>query len=156
MGLTATSFKTRWRNHQTSFNNEKGKNSTELSKYVSELKSKDQRYTIEWKILEKAKPYTNLTGLLVGRGKKSQISRDFQGQIREKNGRFRGNFAGIFEAILAEKRLVKNGRFRESFPSKFRWKVIGFALIWGKFSMKLDALIDYSGFIPQYESVLYK
>lgn len=62
VGLTATSFKTRWRNHQTSFNNEKGKNSTELSKYVWELKSKDQRYTIEWKILEKAKPYTNLTG----------------------------------------------------------------------------------------------
>ena len=83
-----------------------------------------------------------LSGLLVGRGKKSQISRDFQGQIRGKNGRFRGNFAGIFEASFAEKQLVKNGRFCESFPSKFRWKAIGFALIWGKFSMKLDALID--------------
>ena len=59
-------------------------------------------------------------GLLVGRGKKSQISRDFQGQIRGKNGRIRGNFAGIFEASFAKKRLVKNGRFRESFPSKFR------------------------------------
>ena len=35
--------------------------------------------------------------------KKSQISRDFQGQIRGKNGRFRGNFAGIFEASFAEK-----------------------------------------------------
>ena len=44
-------------------------------------------------------------GLLVRRGKKSQISRDFQGQIRGKNGRFRGNFAGIFEASFAEKRL---------------------------------------------------
>ena len=69
------------------------------------------------------------SGLLVGRGKKSRISRDFQGQIRGKNGRFRGNFAGIFEASFAEKRLVKNGGFRESFPSKFRWKPIGFALI---------------------------
>ena len=49
------------------------------------------------------------SGLLVGRGKKSRISRDFQGQIRGKNGRFRGNFAGIFEASFAEKRLVKNG-----------------------------------------------
>ena len=57
----------------------------------------------------------NRPGLLVGRGKKSQISRDFQGQIRGKNGRFRGNFAEIFEASFAEKRLVKNGRFRESF-----------------------------------------
>ena len=30
--------------------------------------------------------------------KKSQISRDFQGQIRGKNSQFRGNFAGILEA----------------------------------------------------------
>ena len=61
------------------------------------------------------------TGLLVGRGKKSQISRDFQGQIRGKNGRFRGNFAGIFEASFAER--------TADFPRKFRWKAIGFALI---------------------------
>ena len=60
---------------------------------------------------------------------KSQISRDFQGQIRGKNGRFRGNFAEISEVSFAEKRLVKNGRFRGSFPSKFRWNAIGFALI---------------------------
>ena len=55
-------FKARRRNHQTSFNNEKCKNSTELSKYIWELKSKNEQYTIGWKILEKAKPYTNLTG----------------------------------------------------------------------------------------------
>ena len=75
------------------------------------------------------KSLNEFTGLLVGRGKKSQISRDFQRQIRGKNGRFRGNFAAIFEASFAEKRLVKNGRFRGSFPSKFRWKAIGFAMI---------------------------
>ena len=39
------------------------------------------------------------------------------------------NFAGIFEASFVEKRLVKNGRFREGFLSKFRWKAIGFVLI---------------------------
>ena len=50
-------------------------------------------------------------------------------QIRGKNGRFHRNFAGIFEASFAEKQLVKNGRFRGSFQSKFRWKAIGFALI---------------------------
>ena len=33
-------------------------------------------------------------GLLIFRGKKSKISRDFQGQIRGKIGRFRGIFAG--------------------------------------------------------------
>ena len=34
------------------------------------------------------------TGPLIFRGKKSKISRDFQGQIRGKIGRFRGIFAG--------------------------------------------------------------
>ena len=85
-----------------------------------------------------------LSGLLVGRGKKSQISRDFQGQIRRKNVQFCRNFAGIFETSFAEKWLVKNSWFRESFQNKFRWKAIGFAMIWGKFSMKLDALIAFT------------
>ena len=65
-----------------------------------------------------------------GRSRKKRSNfAGFSGQIRGKNGRFRGNFAGIFEASFAEKRLVKNGRFREIFPSKFRWKAIGFELI---------------------------
>ena len=34
------------------------------------------------------------SGLLIFRGKKSKISRDFRGQIRGKIGRFRGIFAG--------------------------------------------------------------
>ena len=62
------------------------------------------------------------SGLLVDRGKKSQISRDFQGQILGKNGRFRGNFAGVFEASFIEKWLVKNGRFRGSFRANFAGK----------------------------------
>ena len=69
---------------------------------------------------------------------KSQISRDFQGQIREKNGRFRGNFAGIFEASFAEKRLVKNGRFLWDLPEQISLESDWFC---AKFSMKLDALI---------------
>ena len=40
-------------------------------------------------------PFLPHTGLLIFCGKKSKISRDFQGQIRGKIGRFRG--------ILAEK-----------------------------------------------------
>ena len=35
-----------------------------------------------------------ITGLLIFRGKKSNISRDFQGQIRGKIARFRGIFVG--------------------------------------------------------------
>ena len=36
----------------------------------------------------------HLTGLLIFHGKKSKISRDFQGQIRGKIGRFCGSFRG--------------------------------------------------------------
>ena len=50
-----------------------------------------------------------MTGLLVFRGKKSKISRDFQGQIRRKIGRYPGKKVkirrkiGRFHGILAEK-----------------------------------------------------
>ena len=61
VGLTSTEFKARFRNHQVSFNKEARKNDTELSKHIWQLKSKEQRFTIKWKILAKAKPYSNLT-----------------------------------------------------------------------------------------------
>ena len=66
-----------------------------------------------------------IPGLLVGHGKKVK----FRGIFRDKFTEKTADFAGIFEASFAEKRLIKNGRFCESFPSKFRWKAIGFALI---------------------------
>ena len=53
----------------------------------------------------------------------------FHGIFRDKFAEKTADFAGIFEASFAEKRLVKNGRFCGSFPSKFGWKAIGFALI---------------------------
>ena len=72
-----------------------------------------------------------LTGLLIFRGKKSKISRDFQGQIRGKIGRFRGRRVKIrwkivrFRRILAEKSQIskdfqgqilrKIGRFHGKF-----------------------------------------
>ena len=56
VGFTATEFKARFRNHQVSFNNEKSKNDTELSKHIWQLKSKQQHFTIKWKILAKANP----------------------------------------------------------------------------------------------------
>ena len=43
-----------------------------------------------------------ITGLLIFCGKKSKISRDFQGQIRGQIGRFHGIFAGE-ESKFAEK-----------------------------------------------------
>ena len=43
-----------------------------------------------------------LTGLLIFHRKKSKISRDFQGQIRGKIGRFRGIFRGKFAEKSAD------------------------------------------------------
>ena len=46
-----------------------------------------------------------VTGLLIGRGRKSQISQDFQGQIRRKIGRFRGSFRGkLHQKAIGKKR----------------------------------------------------
>ena len=46
VGLTATDFKTRWRNHQMSFKHEKRRNDTELSKHLWKLKEKKEGYSI--------------------------------------------------------------------------------------------------------------
>ena len=61
IGMTATDFKTRWRNHQMSFKHEKRKNDTELSKHLWALRAKNKAFTITWRILAKAKPYSNTT-----------------------------------------------------------------------------------------------
>ena len=58
---------------------------------------------------------------------------DFAGNSRDFRGQFHWKMIG-----------KKNGRFPGSFPSKFRWKAIGFALIRGMFSMKLDALVAFT------------
>ena len=56
MGLTATEFKTRWRNHQMSFKHEERRNDTNLSKYMWELNEKEKenlqcrRRPSPWKI----------------------------------------------------------------------------------------------------------
>ena len=59
------------------------------------------------------------TGLLIFRGKKSKISRDFQGQIRGKIGRFRGIFAGK-KSKFAE----KSADFTGNFGGKLRQETI--------------------------------
>ena len=61
VGLTATEFKTRWRNHQMSFKHDKKRNDTELSQYLWELKKKKEQFTMSWKILAKARAYSNLS-----------------------------------------------------------------------------------------------
>ena len=61
IGLTATQFKARYRNHLMSFRHEKRRNETELSKHLWQLKEANKEFDVTWKILAKAKPYTNLT-----------------------------------------------------------------------------------------------
>jgi len=58
VGLTTTELKTGWQIHQMSFKHESKKNDTELSKHFWQLK--DQKKD-SWKILSKAKLYSNLT-----------------------------------------------------------------------------------------------
>ena len=52
--------------------------------------------------LLKLQNYCPDTGLLIFRGKKSKISRDFQEQIRGKIGRFHGIFAGKRSKFMAQ------------------------------------------------------
>lgn len=47
VGLAGTEFKGRFKNHLLSLDNETGKNDTELSKHIWQLKSKQQYLTIK-------------------------------------------------------------------------------------------------------------
>ena len=61
VGLTATSLKTRLANHKASFKAKEKRNATELSKHIWKLKENNIDYTINWKILSKARRYSNVT-----------------------------------------------------------------------------------------------
>ena len=52
LGLAETTFKERYSNHKSSFNNENSKNSTELSKYVWSLRENNKIPSIKWKIVK--------------------------------------------------------------------------------------------------------
>ena len=60
------------------------------------------------------------SGLLIFRGEKSKISRDFQGQIRRKIGRFRGILAekSQFSKDFLGQILRKIGRFHGKFQGE--------------------------------------
>ena len=61
IGLTATEFKKRYSNHLSSIKH--NRKSTALSSYTSELKSQKIKYTLKWKIVGRAKPFTPITGV---------------------------------------------------------------------------------------------
>ena len=57
IGLTSTTFKSRYDQHKSSFNSAKDKHNTELSKHIWKLKDNNTPYQITWKILQQAQPY---------------------------------------------------------------------------------------------------
>ena len=59
IGMTSSTFKTRWANHKTSFQDEKIAKSTELSKHIWRLKKLKLKFEIKWSILKEAFPYRN-------------------------------------------------------------------------------------------------
>ena len=61
VGLTENSFKTRYSNHMSSFRIESKQHSTELSKYIWQLKNLNIQYTINWKIMKQCNPYSSKT-----------------------------------------------------------------------------------------------
>ena len=60
-GLCDTAFKLRYRNHTSSFRNERYRNATELSKHVWNLKDKNIQYNIKWRNIKQARSYSNVT-----------------------------------------------------------------------------------------------
>ena len=55
-GMTATTFKERYRNHKSSINNKRHANDAELSKHVWKLKDSGKQVNIKWSILKHATP----------------------------------------------------------------------------------------------------
>ena len=58
IGMTANAFKSRFYNHNKSFNHARYENETELSKYVWKLKRNEKDFHIKWSILKRVRAYT--------------------------------------------------------------------------------------------------
>ena len=65
IGLTSTEFKARYANHKASFEHKEKRNSTELSKYIWQLKEQNVTFKIKWKTVGQAKPYVNTTNTIL-------------------------------------------------------------------------------------------
>ncbi|KAL9959196.1 hypothetical protein ACROYT_G036291 [Oculina patagonica] len=59
IGLTENDFKTRFRNHTSSFKHAKHRNSTELSKHIWTLKDNNIDHSISWRIISSCSSYNS-------------------------------------------------------------------------------------------------
>ena len=62
IGITENEFKTRNKQHTSSFRLSHKSSATSLSEHIWKLKESNTDHTVTWKILEKAQPYTPITG----------------------------------------------------------------------------------------------
>ena len=62
IGLTATKFKDRFANHQTSFTSQRYRNATTLSIFIWDLKEKNINFNLKWKKIDQAASFTPITG----------------------------------------------------------------------------------------------
>jgi hypothetical protein len=58
IGLTENTFKTRFNGHNNSFRHSNKRNATTLSNYIWSLKDINIPYTLKWKMIAKATPYS--------------------------------------------------------------------------------------------------
>ena len=63
VGLTASSFKDRYSNHKKSIKHRKYSKETKLSLKIWELKEEGIDSEIKWKILERAQPFSPISGV---------------------------------------------------------------------------------------------
>ena len=91
--------------------------------FKEKKKERKREYRVRCLFYNQKNP-ENESGLLIFRGKKSKISRDFQGQIRGKIGRFCGIFAGKSQNLQKNRPISrhfsgKKFKFRRIFRGKF-------------------------------------
>ena len=63
VGLSAPPFKNRFYGHKGSFTHEENRKETTLSKHIWELKDRNSPFTLSWKIVSRAQPFCQVTGL---------------------------------------------------------------------------------------------
>ena len=63
IGLTANSFKDRWRNHRSNFKTRNPKNATALSKHIWKLEDQNIQHEVSWAIVSRANPFNHVTGV---------------------------------------------------------------------------------------------
>ena len=63
VGLTKNPFKVRYKDHKKSIKHEKFSTETALSGYLWELKKKNINYDIKWQVVDRAPPFSPVTGV---------------------------------------------------------------------------------------------